>query len=145
MRWFIVHSIFRKSIPSMVVSVSSSGTGGISRKAKRRRKAVSSRAMERSAVLSVPTTYRLAGMPKRLREYGSVSQSSFSAPNRLSGSNSVMISPNTADRLARLISSISNKWGRAAANRSARRANGSSRQLSKEVKPALRRASSQAS
>ena len=81
-------------------------SGIISSNTKRRRSAVSSSAMDRSAVFIVPTTCRFAGTPNSVFEPGSVTRVSSSRPIRFESSIRVINSPKIAAMLPRLISSM---------------------------------------
>ena len=82
------------------------GLGIDSTNSNRRRSAVSTNANDRSAVFIVPITSTFEGTLKLSAEYGSVTETGYFAPSRLSTSTSVMSSPKILLMFPRLISSI---------------------------------------
>ncbi len=101
-------------MPSTMTPPSSSGSGISSMKPKRRRSAVSSSAMERSAVFMVPMTATLGGTANGRRESGR-----WTSRPRLSFSSTVSSSPKMRGTSPRLISSMmrtNRSCGRAAAS-----------------------------
>ncbi len=106
MRSFIVFSIFPIFMSSIFISFRLSYSGIISTNSNLLLRAVSIRAMLRSAVFIVPIMYKFEGTPNFSFEYGSSTIISSSAPSLFDGSIRVMSSPKILDIFPRLISSI---------------------------------------